>query len=422
MVVIVGLIIAFILMIVVCNGNIALGFVLTITLVAIVVASELSKDKEQATKSAPTDENHERTIYDGLYKDWQSHKEKGNHFVPSEYVEYFERSEEAVFSLEESAWECWAKARTSEILIAKGYQPRNMKCLSEYDQYHKCRIDHSTHSALYEDFNAKYLPLIKFYNETGEFIKTTEELPTVIAQKQARVATVLDDWRIDSSGIPKTPTGRKKYYDTIEILNDIRIEYGESKYRLYYDMVSKEERTKSKEQVFYLLCNICEKKEMLNIIASEQKYQDVSAKLSEVSSTGSWTCPECGKVHSGTEMMCACRTSKYKAIELQFFKEIEDLLGKDTRDKVKEKYDYWCKNSGRLSALNKFYQRYEIVRRAISENNPNIISDSVKGSTDGWYDYLFNRTHIGEEKALQILCCKFMTSSDCLISDDIKIY
>lgn len=405
----VGLGIVFILVMCICDGNVGLSILVMIGLMVVVAVFECQKENETKTKRAPQDADLEKTIYTGLYDDWMNHEKQGNHFVPKEYVKYMERNEKQR-GFYETAWECWAKARTNEILIAKGYQGTNMKCLSEYDQFQKCRVDHSNSSALYENFNAKFLPLIEFYNKTGEYIPSIKDLPSVTAQQEAQTKTVLDEFRIDGSGVSKTPTGRKKYFDTAEILNDIRQQYGEHKYNIYHTITLNKKRTQTDEQVFNELCNLCEKNGMLNIVASEQKYQDVSAKLSAASSKGSWLCPDCKTLHNGSDILCACGMSKYKALEIKMFKGIEENFGKEIKDKTKKEYDWWCDKDGRLGALNQFYPRYEIALKALKDNdNVQIIFDSLELSAYAPTDYNRNRLTRGKEYALPILYLDFLS-------------
>jgi hypothetical protein len=163
------------------------------------VKESFSDEKQRETRRNPQDEDLEKKLRDGIYRDWCNHKEKGNRFVPQEYVAYMEQNDNAFF--------CWLDARVNEILIAKGYMGSKMKCLSEYDKVLNVRIDHSTHEALYRNFEESYLPLIKYYNETDELYTRIDDLPPIIAKRNKSISDNLEEYALydtneESLGIP----------------------------------------------------------------------------------------------------------------------------------------------------------------------------------------------------------------------------
>ena len=188
MFIIAGLVVAFIICVIITDGNMGFAFVLLIGLVALTVFTQFSEEKEKKTERNPRDENLEQEIYNGLQRDWNNHKTEGNHFVPQEYVGYMEKNSRA--------WECWAKARTNEILVDKGYMGKNMDCTSKYDPVKRERVDQSSHAALFKVFNEYYIPLIEYYNKTGEVYYTVEKLPPVVAKKQMAEDAVLAGYEL----------------------------------------------------------------------------------------------------------------------------------------------------------------------------------------------------------------------------------
>lgn len=189
MAVLIWMFIFFVVCCLICQGNIGLGFLLFLVVFIGVNVAYCQEAKEKETKKAKIDRELEATIYNGLRDDWYKHKINGNHYVPAEYVAYMEQNDKA--------WEFWAKARTNEILIDKGYMGSNMKCLSEYDEANHQRVDYTTHKELYKDFESTYLPLIKYYNKTNEMHYNLATLPSVIERKRRNTKAILDGYEIN---------------------------------------------------------------------------------------------------------------------------------------------------------------------------------------------------------------------------------
>jgi hypothetical protein len=82
-------------------------------------------------------------------------------------------------------------------MIAKGYMPMSFSCLSKYDKVLKKREDYSTHEALYKNFNYAYLPLIEYYNKTGEVVYRIADLPTEKERKEQQANKILSEFRIN---------------------------------------------------------------------------------------------------------------------------------------------------------------------------------------------------------------------------------
>lgn len=351
-----------------CQGNIGIGFLLTIGgFIVVMIVCSAQEEEETGTRYASTNSDLENSIYKGLYNDWKGHKTNGNHFVPPEYVAYMEinsrlhnpngyvRNETSAAN----AWESWAYAKTNEILIAKGYQGDYMDCWSKYDKSLQKRIDYTTPDKLYRIFNDEYLPLIEFYNQTGEYIDEISQLPITTAKKQCVEYNMLDEFRIDK--------GSKKYYDSSEILDDIKQRYGNSKYCSYNRLVERDALEYSEEHAFNMLCELCERDGLLGVKASEQKYHDISNKLS---SLGSWKCHNCGKEHCNDYILCDCGITKYRSMELEMLDGVERLLGTDTRNELETTFDNRAEYDGRLCQLNIYYPIYEIICKALQFDDP----------------------------------------------------
>lgn len=174
--------------------NMYLGFAFAVVVCIVVIALQCQEDKEKETKRLPNNDELEKQIYNGLNDDWKVHKTNGNHFVPTAYVGYMEKC-----SFDNDAWEVWAKARTKEIMIQKGYQPQSMSCVSEYDEVTHRRIDYSETYELYKQFNKYYLPLIEFYNEYGEYVAKLEELPLNRMKKEYEKRGALNEFMINGN-------------------------------------------------------------------------------------------------------------------------------------------------------------------------------------------------------------------------------
>ena len=346
------------------------SMVFIVIFVAIVLFFCSTTDDTKQTKYAPHNSELENEIYSGLYNDWEGHKTNDNHFVPPEYVAYMEKNcrlnKPKGYVCRNlaagNAWECWAYAKTNEILISKGYMGSSMSCLAKYDEDKHERIDYTSHEELYKQFNITYLPLIEFYNETGEYIDDIEYLPSKTAFKQSSQANILNDFRIDMQH--NNQITNKLYYDSREILNDIRQQYGESKYSAYNNMVVRDEIANSEEHAFNMLCNTCEKAGLLNIKASEQKFHNCANLL------GTWTCYKCGVIHSNDCIMCECGLSKYHSMELEMYDGVEQLLGVEIRKKTQKECESKVEYHGRLYMLNIYYPIYEIVCKALQFENP----------------------------------------------------
>ncbi len=192
--VILGLFIIFALCLFIGNGNWFIAILIFIGLIVYAVLSEKEEDNKKPKKRSVNVEL-ETTVYNGLLHDWNNHKTEGNHFVPEEYVGYMEKNN--------TAWEFWAKARTNEIMIDKGFMGQNMRCVSEYNHIEHKFIDYTTHESLFEDFNATYLPLIEYYNQTGEVEYSVDSLSYKIKQRREYENSVLRGYELYPSETEK---------------------------------------------------------------------------------------------------------------------------------------------------------------------------------------------------------------------------
>lgn len=183
-----GLIVAYILCAFITDGNMGLAFILLIGMIIMTTAIELSEDKRKASRKLPTNDTLERQVFNGLQSDWNHHENEGNHYVPEDYVKYMEYNSEA--------WNCWAKARTKEILITKGYMSKEMDCISSYNAMKMQRVDHTKHEELYKHFNTSYLPLIKHYNDTGEICYSAASLPFEVEKRRNLERSVLSGYEM----------------------------------------------------------------------------------------------------------------------------------------------------------------------------------------------------------------------------------